>query len=159
AISESWHTRLDALRKAFSKATGESFEEWNMPRQTSDTWSAEALGLYTEWWEALRARQEQIDTSIAAKANFEYLYDKPEEDKKIVRVAGPFTVESLSPHRVVSFDENDELIDPAGGNGSRGSGEDFATMVLENLSTAGVQQAHKEDKLDFISVSPWPGKL
>ena len=35
--------------------------------------------------------------SIAAKAEFEYLYDKPYEDKKKVRVAGPFTVESLSP--------------------------------------------------------------
>jgi hypothetical protein len=29
-----------------------------------------------------------------------------------VRVAGPFTVESLSPHRVLGLDENDELIDP-----------------------------------------------
>ena len=53
----------------------------------------------------------EIDASIAAKAEFEYLYDKPYEDKKKVRVAGPFTVESLSPHRVLGVDENDELID------------------------------------------------
>ena len=58
------------------------------------------------------ARQKEIDASIAAKAEFEYLYDKPYEDKKKVRVAGPFTVESLSPHRVLGVDENDELIDP-----------------------------------------------
>jgi adenine-specific DNA-methyltransferase len=32
-------------------------------------------------------------------------------------------------------------------------------MVLANLTTAGVQQAHKDAKLDFVSVSPWPGKL
>ena len=59
------------------------------------------------------ARQREIDASIAAKADYEYLYDKPYEDKKKVRVAGPFTVESLSPHRLLGVDENDELIDRA----------------------------------------------
>ncbi len=57
------------------------------------------------------ARQKEIDASIAAKAEFEYLYDKPYEDRRKVRVAGPFTVESLSPHRMLGVDENDELID------------------------------------------------
>ena len=57
------------------------------------------------------ARQKEIDASIAAKADFESLYDKPYDDKRKVRVAGPFTVESLSPHRVLAVDENDELID------------------------------------------------
>ncbi len=67
--------------------------------------------LHADWWQARIARQKEIDASIAAKAEFEYLYDKPYEDKKKVRVAGPFTVESLSPHRVLAVDENDELID------------------------------------------------
>jgi len=57
-------------------------------------------------------RQQEIDKSIAAKAGFEHLYDKPFDDKKTVRVAGPFTVESLSPHRALGVDENDELLDP-----------------------------------------------
>ena len=35
----------------------------------------------------------------------------PTRTSKKVRVAGPFTVESLSPHRVLGVDENDELID------------------------------------------------
>ena len=70
--------------------------------------------LHAEWWQARIARQKEIDKSIAAKAEFEYLYDKPYDDKKKVRVAGPFTVESLSPHRVLGVDENDELIDPHG---------------------------------------------
>ena len=69
--------------------------------------------LHADWWDARIARQREIDASIAAKAEFEYLYDKPYEDRKKVRVAGPFTVESLSPHRVLGVDENDELIDPA----------------------------------------------
>ena len=68
--------------------------------------------LHADWWQARIARQKEIDASIAAKAEFEYLYDKPYETTKKVRVAGPFTVESLSPHRVLGVDENDELIDP-----------------------------------------------
>ena len=56
-------------------------------------------------------RQKEIDASIAAKAEFEYLYDKPYVDNSRIRVAGPFTVESLSPHRTLAVDWNDELID------------------------------------------------
>jgi adenine-specific DNA-methyltransferase len=47
------------------------------------------------------ARQQEIDAGIAAAADQEFLYDRPYEDRSIVRVAGPFTVESLSPHRVI----------------------------------------------------------
>jgi adenine-specific DNA-methyltransferase len=85
------------------------------------------------------ARQKEIVASIAAKAEF----DKPYEDKKTVRVAGPFTVESLSPHRVLGVDENDELIDELKKSGpDSGEKQTFSQMILENLKTAGVQQAH-----------------
>ena len=67
--------------------------------------------LHEELWPAGVARQGGIDASIAAKADFEYLYDKPYEDKKKVWVAGPFSVESLSPHCVLAVDEDDELIE------------------------------------------------
>ena len=105
------------------------------------------------------ARQKEIDASIAAKAEFEYLYDKPYEDKKKVRVAGPFTVESLSPHRVLGVDENDELIDPKRQVSGADETQSFAQMILENLKSAGVQQAHKEDKIVFTSLVPWSGDL
>ena len=83
---------------------------------------------------------------------------KPYEDKKTVRVAGPFTVESLSPHRVLAVDADDELIDPQQAPSRESDGEaDFVRMILENLKTAGVQQAHKEDKIAFTSLTPWPG--
>ena len=102
-------------------------------------------------------------TSIsAAKADQKFLYDKPYEDKSVVRVAGPFTVESLSPHRVLAVDENDELIDPSATKTSTSSTgstdpDDFANVILENLKTAGVQQAHKEDKINFTTLTGWPG--
>ena len=87
-------------------------------------------------------------------------YDKPYDNKKIVRVAGPFTVESLSPHRVLGVDEDDELIDPLAvkeGTAEYGELPRFEQMVLENLRTSGVQQAHKEDRIAFSSLTGWPG--
>jgi adenine-specific DNA-methyltransferase len=113
-----------------------------------------------EFWHLRVDRQKEIDKSIAAKAEFEYLYDKPYDDKKKVRVAGPFTVESLSPHRVLGVDENDNLIDSLKENGSEyGAKQTFPQMILDNLKVAGVQQAHKADKISFISLAPWPGSL
>ena len=77
-----------------------------------------------------------------------------------MRVAGPFTVESLSPHRVLTVDENDELVDGVAEARARyGRGQDFADIILENLRTAGVQQAHKTDRIAFTSLTPWPGRL
>jgi adenine-specific DNA-methyltransferase len=90
--------------------------------------------------------------------HYEYLYDKPYDDQRKVRVAGPFTVESLSPHRVLAVDENDELIDGAA-KSKDGDEQGFVQMTLENLKTAGVQQAHKEDKIAFTAITPWPGYL
>ena len=75
-------------------------------------------------------------------------------------MAGPFTVESLSPHRVLGVDENDELIDSFKEDGAKYEAkQSFPQMILENLKTAGVQQAHKEDRITFTALSPWPGDL
>jgi len=137
-----------------------AWEEWEIPRDADAKWPDEAKKLHAEWWRERIARQKEIDASIAAKAEFEYLYDKPYEDKKTVRVAGPFTVESLSPHRVLGVDDDDNLIDGIEeSKGEYGEVKDFAQMILENLKTAGVQQAHKEDRITFTSLTPWPGKL
>ena len=131
----------------------------DLPDQPRDPWNVEATDLHRRWWEARIARQKEIDESIAAKAEFEYLYDRPYEDRKIVRTAGPFTVESLSPHRTLGVDENDGLIDRAADTrGYYGGEAEFVPMILENLKTNGVQQAHKEDRLTFTSLVPWPGQ-
>ena len=106
-IWDKWQAKLEPLRDAQKSL----WEEWEVPREAEDKWPDGAKKLHADWWTARIARQKEIDASIAAKAEFEYLYDKPYEDKKKVRVAGPFTVESLSPHRVLGVDENDELID------------------------------------------------
>lgn len=158
-IWEKYQERLEPLRAELNKGLGKGWEEWEIPREADENWAPGAKEAHKRWWQLRIARQKGIDASIAAKADFEYLYDKPCEDKKKVRVAGPFTVESLSPHRILAVDENDDLIDPAKHGQAAGSEQDFAQMILENLKTAGVQQAHKDDKITFISLVPWPGAM
>ena len=157
-IWERWRETLEPLREDLNARLDYCWEEWEIPREVSESWPAEAAETHRLWWEARIARQQEIDDSIAAKADYEYLYDKPYEDKRKVRVAGPFTVESLSPHRVLAVDENEELLDRgAEAKADYGPRQDFAGMILEQLATAGVQQAHKEDRIAFAAVTPWPG--
>jgi adenine-specific DNA-methyltransferase len=157
-IWERFQSTLEPLREQLNAALKQKWEEWEIPREADDKWPEPATKLHAEWWQQRIARQKEIDASIAAKADYEYLYDKPYDDKRKVRVAGPFTVESLSPHRVLAVDENDELIDGAS-KSKNGDEQGFVQMILENLKTAGVQQAHKEDKIAFTAITPWPGYL
>jgi adenine-specific DNA-methyltransferase len=157
-IWEQFQKNLNPLRQQLNKTLGKKWEEWEIPHEAEEKWPVAAKKLHADWWKHRIARQKEIDASIAAKADSEYLYDKPYEDKKKVRVAGPFTVESLSPHRVLTVGADDELIDTVSEpKGEYGEERDFVAMILENLKTAGVQQAHKEDKITFTSLTPWPG--
>ncbi|WP_442497237.1 site-specific DNA-methyltransferase [Methylobacter sp. sgz302048] len=159
-IWDKFQEKLEPLREQLNQALDQQWQEWEIPRDADPKWPEAVIKLHAEWWQQRIGRQQEIDASIAAKADFEYLYDKPYEDKKKVRVAGPFTVESLSPHRVLTVDENDELVDGvAETNAEYREERDFVQMILENLKTAGVQQAHKQDKIVFTALSPWPGEL
>jgi adenine-specific DNA-methyltransferase len=160
-IWEKWQATLEPLREKLNTALKKKWQEWEIPREADNMWPVSVKKLHADWWQARIARQKEIDASIAAKAEFEYLYDKPYDDKKKVRVAGPFTVESLSPHRTLGVDENDELIDPAVSEAAMefGGKQSFPQMILENLKTAGVQQAHKADRIAFTALIPWPGEM
>ena len=157
-IWEAAQEDLEPLREGLNRLVGVSWEEWEIPRDADETWPDEAKRLHAQWWERRIARQKQIDASIAAKADYEYLYDRPYEDRNKVRVAGPFTVESISPHRTLEVDENGDTFDRIAEQGvAYGQGYDFAQTILENLKLAGVQQAHREDRIEFTSLTPWPG--
>jgi len=157
-IWETWQAKLEPLRESLNAALKKTWQEWEIPHEADAEWPEAAKKLYADWWQARIGRQKEIDASISAKGEFEYLYDKPYEDRKKVRVAGPFTVESLSPHRVLGVDENDELIDSLKEYSAEyGAKQTFPQMILENLKTAGVQQSHKEDKITFTALMPWPG--
>ncbi len=163
-IWEEWQKKLEPLREELNSALGKSWQEWEIPREAGEGWPADATDAHAAWWEARIERQKKIDASIAAKADTEYLFDRPYEDKARIRVAGPFTVESLSPHRVLAVDQDDELVDTLeAAEGRRAAPErspdeaDFAEIILENLRTAGVQQAYKEDRIEFSSIEGWAG--
>ncbi len=158
-IWEDYQTRLEPLREELNSVLKMNWQEWDIPREADEKWPAKANDLHAAWWKQRVARQKTIDASIAAKADFDSLYDKPYDDKKKVRVAGPFTVESLSPHRVLGVNEDEELIEtPGQSDGDMRSVQDFVQIILDNLKISGVQQAHKDDKVAFTSLAPWPGE-
>ena len=142
-IREKFQETLEPLRARLNATLGESWEEWEIPRDAAEDWPGEAKDAHRDWWAARIARQKEIDASIAARADYDYLFDKPYTDNSRIRVAGSFTVESLAPHRILAVDENDEVFSQlADKKLGYGQSQDFAAMVLEHLTMTGVQQAH-----------------
>ncbi|MCZ4090628.1 hypothetical protein [Sinorhizobium psoraleae] len=98
----------------------------------------------------------------------EYLYDQPIKAKGIVRVSGPFTVESLSPHRVLPLGEDPLLAEllEADNNvrentaflmadiASVEPSNDFAKVVYDNLMASGVQNTRKGEAIKFEWLKP-----
>ena len=159
-IWEQWQAKLEPLREKLNAELRKTWADWEIPRDAENRWPEAAKKLHADWWQARIARQKEIDASIAAKADSEYLYDKPYVDKKKVRVAGPFTVESLSPHRTLAVGENGDLLEGAAETKTGYTVEhDFTGMILENLRISGVQQSDKKDRITFTSLVPWPGSL
>ena len=61
---------------------------------------------------------------------------------------------------MLAVDEDGEFIDGVSDTrGSHGETVDFVEVILENLRTSGVQQAHKEDRIAFTALTPYPGRL
>jgi adenine-specific DNA-methyltransferase len=149
--------------KSGEVAPANGFMEWEIPHDAPDHWPQAAKKALENFWTARIAGQKEIDASIAAKAEFENLYDKPYVENKRIRVAGPFTVESLSPHAISPVDEHGELIgevNAADGLRTREEreAENFRKAIMENLSKAGVHQSGKADAIRFDTVAPWPGE-
>jgi adenine-specific DNA-methyltransferase len=170
-IWQRWQATLVPLREALNKALKQKWEEWQVPREADDKWADAANKLHAQWWGARRARQKEIDDSIARNADVEYLYDRPYKARGVVRVAGPFTVESLSPHRVLPMEEDPYLAEALATKGEDVDGRDkpghdgrgmvttdFAQVVYENLKTAGVQNTKKGEKLILENLRPFASR-
>lgn len=154
-IHAKYEAKLTSIREKLNKALKNNWEDWEVPREGDTKWSASATALHAEWWKLRLARQKEIDASIARRADTEFLYDQPYEDSRRVRVSGPFTVESLSPHRVLHADEER----PANENeGAREAEGDFVTRILEYLKKSGVQNTVKQERLMLDRLEPYPGE-
>jgi adenine-specific DNA-methyltransferase len=103
----------------------------------------------------------EIEAAIARHADTETLFDQPYDDKKRVRVSGPFTVESLSPHRTISVEEKKRYAESGTDSGWKVKvvgPSDFAQMIIENLRKAGVQNTVKNERLKFDTLNPYAGE-
>jgi adenine-specific DNA-methyltransferase len=99
--------------------------------------------------------RQEIDAAIARHAETELLFDQPYEDNKRMRVCGPFSVESLSPHRILST--ADGSIRSTVTEQEACKQQDFTTMILENLKKSGVQNTRKEERIIFDRLNPYAG--
>ena len=178
-IHAKWQEKLEPLRAQINGVLGRKWEEWEIPRLPSEyqseeeqkktrkslktlgiTEDSEVWKLIENWWKLRTDRQRDIDASIAKNADTELLYDQPYEDNKRIRVTGPFTVESLSPHRRFSVDEKIQLKEEgiAGVSMRVMGGGQFALTIIENLRKAGVQNTIKNERLKFDRLETYPGE-
>ena len=150
------------LREALGAALGQATpEEWEVPFEAPSTWPKQAQALQTEFQKMRQARQKEIDASIARNAETEYLYDRPYENRRKVRVAGPFTMESMSPvQTLVAVERPDGTTDAlrVAEHNPADEGESFVSRMLKLLRGAGVRQSHKADRLTFSEIVPWAGR-
>ena len=112
-IWEQCRETLESLRAALNDALGQNWDEWQIPLRADDSWPSGAAEIHHRWKAAFVNRRNKINEAIAANGNCEYFYDDPYSDNGKIRVAGPFTVESLSPHRSLVVGEDDQIVDPA----------------------------------------------
>ena len=173
-IHANWAPKIEAALAALNTALGTKHAEWQVPRTLPEDAKPAVQQAHAAFWTARRARQAEMDASIARNADTEFLHDRPYTKKNAVRVTGPFTVESLSPHRVLPADEEDQavmeaLAQEAGApvperrplrtrpDTGPADADDFVTAVLDNLGKAGVQNTKKGERLTFATLRPWPG--
>ncbi len=154
-IHNKWKEKLVPVLESLNKALKQKWEEWEVPREAESDWSDKAKKLLEEWWALRQERQKEMDESISKHGDYEYLYDQPYEDNKRVRVTGPFTVESLSPHRVLSTDES-RPVSEVDGKKQAVVGQ-FETTILDNLRKAGVKSTHKNEGIKFDRLEPFAG--
>lgn len=154
--------RREEVVAALSVNLGKFLTLDTLPAVPGDPWPEDVAKIHARWWEARIARQTEIDKAIAEAADSEFLYDRPYPDTSKVRVAGPFTVESLSPHRIVPSDAGELVDDLNAADGNRAAPDnpetDFAQVVIEYLKSVGIHQSDKNRKIVFDSVNPWPGR-
>lgn len=150
-----YQEQLDASLATVNKHTKHNCQEWEVPHVADAAWNEQARKAHEEWWQLRRARQKEIDASIARRADTELLYDQPYEDSKRIRVSGPFTVESLSPHRVLSTEEERPESEASGAKEDNAG--QFVNVILDNLRKAGVQNTVKNERLKFDRLDPFAG--
>ncbi|MDX2187118.1 MAG: site-specific DNA-methyltransferase [Opitutaceae bacterium] len=100
----------DKQAKAYRSAIPPTaaWREWEVPFDADPDWPAPLAAALTAYRTAWRAKMDEVNAAIAANAEQEELVDQPELVKNVVRVSGPFTVESMRPPETSLKGEADE---------------------------------------------------
>ncbi len=154
-IHAEYAEKLDPLLAEMNRYIGKNWEEWDVPSETDSSWDPEFQKLHQHYLTLKRERQLAMDASTAKRAKSETLYDQPRQDRKRVRVTGPFTVESLSPHLVPDASDAESAVPKSVPSESA---QDYHKHILEHLKTAGVQNRLKEDRITFDWLEELPGE-
>lgn len=164
-LTDEYAEPLSERLAKLNAAAGQNWLEWQVPREPDESWSAETRAMFEAWWALRRERQRKIDDAVALNADVELLVDRPYIDRRRTRVAGPFTVESLSPHRVIPVGEDDPYLAdslPADRDVlvrfQDKNQTEFDRLVVEHLKKAGVRNTKKEEDIQFESLDPRPGQ-
>lgn len=154
-IHAKYAEKLDPLRAEMNCLIEQNWEEWEVPIETNSEWNAELQNMHQGWLSLKKERQREMDASTALCGKNETFYDDPYEDKKQVRVTGPFTVESLSPPFALNLSEaEDTTPTPL----SPEISQNYYRHILEHIKTAGLQNRSKGYDITFDWLEEFPGE-
>lgn len=86
----------DADERRWKLPSGK-WEHWEVPFDTDDDYPDELREAVEDYRVTWRKRMQEVNACIGANADQEVLVDQPEIRRGVVRVSGPFTVESVHP--------------------------------------------------------------
>ncbi len=153
-IHQRHEKNLAELHEKLNVATKQQYKEWEIPAIAEEEWGETSKRLHARYIAAKQKQQKEMNNSTIANAEVEMLVDCPYKAQNTVRVTSAFTVESLSPHRILPTDAEDENLDSRPKSESENETR-FWDVILENLKKAGVQNTKKDERLEFTELLPW----
>jgi adenine-specific DNA-methyltransferase len=132
------------VRRWMLPEPGVEWREWEVPFDTDSDWPETLHDALTSYRESWRAKMDEVNAAIAARAEQEELVDQPAVDKKKLRVSGPFTVEGVIPtEESLDLEES-----PIGGEPANeletfvtGEADKDAAFVAAESETATIEEA------------------
>jgi adenine-specific DNA-methyltransferase len=146
---------LAALEKLRAAAKQPKLQEWDVPFALPEDWPDAAREPFDEFHKARQTMQAQMDASIAAHADREILYDRPQIDKSKVRVTGPFTVEATPFPTVQSLDDAHQPPDATTAV-ARSGATSRQHQWRDELVKTGIRGKGGQ-KIEFADLEPVPG--
>ncbi|WP_062515685.1 site-specific DNA-methyltransferase [Halobacillus sp. KGW1] len=155
-INDKWEKELNDIVANLNSELKFNLKSWQIPKEPEKNWSQKAKQILELYQEKTEEKSRELTALLQETAGVRYRIDKPYENRKKVRVSGPFTVESISPHRIISdFQEGNDSINKS--KSKTDSGVQYEQIVLDNLKIAGVQNTKKDERLKFSYLEPYAG--